>query len=229
MTYMLIAANVAIFAWTASLSADPQTAERFLLDWALIPALSTPVTFVTSQFLHGGVVHLLWNMWFLWLFGDNLEDEMGRPIYLTFYLGSGVAAGLAQVFAAPDSTIPMVGASGAIAGVMGGYLLLFPRARIDILVILLIFFRIVPVAAWMVLGLWLGLQLASGAATPADVGGVAYWAHAGGFFAGLMLTVPLWLAKGGVGYWRRTRGHPPHPEARYVLRRSPVPPAGRRR
>lgn len=225
-TYLLIAANVSIFAATAGVA--PPVVERFYLDWALIPALSTPATFLTSQFLHAGLMHLLGNMWFLWLFGDNLEDEMGHLPYLGFYLASGVAAGVAQVASAPGSTIPMIGASGAIAGVMGGYLLLFPRARVDILLILLIFFRIVPIPAWTVLGLWLGLQIASGAATPADIGGVAYWAHAGGFLAGLAGAVPLWLRRGGPAFWRRNEGHPPHPPARYATRRSPVPKAGRR-
>lgn len=225
-TYLLIAANAAIFAATA---AETAAAEQFYHHWALIPALSKPATFVTSQFLHAGLMHLLGNMWFLWLFGDNLEEEMGTLPYLGFYLASGVAAGLAQVAAAPSSTIPMIGASGAVAGVMGGYLLLFPRARIDILLILLIFFRIVPIPAWTVLVLWLGLQIASGVAAPADMGGVAYWAHAGGFLAGLAGTVPLWLRRGGPGFWRRTEGHPPHPAARYATRRSPVPKAGRRR
>jgi membrane associated rhomboid family serine protease len=123
----------------------------------------------------------------------------------------------------------MVGASGAIAGVMGGYLLLFPKARVDVLVIIVIFIRIFPVPAWIVLGLWFAIQLFSGAATPTDGGGVAYWAHAGGFLAGLMMTLPLWLRLGGPGFWSRTHGAPPHPEAAYRIRKSSIPSVRRRR
>jgi membrane associated rhomboid family serine protease len=111
---------------------------------------------------------------------------------------------------------------------MGGYLLLFPRARIDVLIIIVIFFRIFPVPAWAVLGLWFVLQVFNGAVTPTDGGGVAYLAHIGGFVAGLALTLPLWRRLGGPAYWRRTEGHPPHPEARYRLAPSSVPRVPRR-
>ncbi|MBJ3761811.1 rhomboid family intramembrane serine protease [Maribius pontilimi] len=228
-TLTLIAINVAVFLGTLPILASETTALPFLADWALIPAISAPLTFLTSQFLHGGFMHLAGNMWFLWLYGDNLEDEMGPLRFLGFYLACGIGAALAQTLSDPASTIPMVGASGAIAGVMGGYLLLFPKARIDILVILLVFFRVFPVPAWLVLGLWFAIQILSGAATPAGMGGVAYWAHAGGFIAGLALTWPLWRKLGGRAFWERTHGHPPHPEARYTTRRTPIPKAGRRR
>ena len=224
-TYALIAVNIAVFILTAPYLDNPY----FLADWALIPALFAPSTYITSQFLHGGILHLAGNMWFLWLFGDNLEDRMGRLTYLGFYLASGVAAGLGQAFSDPGSTIPMVGASGAIAGVMGGDLLLFPKARVDVLVIFLIFFRIFAIPAWIVLGIWFAIQIVSGASAPANMGGVAYWAHAGGFLAGLCLTFPLFLRLGGPVFWNRTHGAPPYPEADYRWRRSPIPSAGRRK
>ncbi|PZX15971.1 membrane associated rhomboid family serine protease [Palleronia aestuarii] len=228
-TYALIAANVAVFFATAPAFADPRALAALLERWALVPAISSPVTFLSSQFLHGGLMHLLGNMWFLWLFGDNIEEEMGPLPFLLFYLAAGVAAAIGQTLPDPGSTVPMVGASGAIAGVMGGYLLLFPRARVDILVILLIFFRIIPVPAWIVLGIWFALQILSGANTPAGAGGVAYWAHAGGFVAGIALTLPLFLRRGGPRYWRRTSGHPPHAPARYATRASTIPKVGRKR
>ncbi len=244
-TVALIAINVAVFALTAPLLGEP----RFMAQWALIPAFSAPWTFVTSQFLHGGILHLGGNMLFLWIFGDNLEDRMGRAGFLAFYLLSGVAAALAQVLPDPGSTIPMVGASGAIAGVMGGYLLLFPRARVDVLLIFIVFVKIVPVRAWAVLAIWFGFQLLSGATSPIEAGGVAYWAHAGGFVAGLVLAVPVWLRLGGPAFWRHGPGLPPHPRvarrdrtvrpARDIwvapgrpatgARRSPIPRAGRRK
>jgi membrane associated rhomboid family serine protease len=181
------------------------------------------------MFLHGGLMHLGGNMLFLWIFGDNLEDEMGHLGYLLFYLAGGAAAGMAQVASAPSSQVPMVGASGAIAAVMGGYLLMFPRARVDVLVILIVIFRVFPLPAWMMLGVWFGLQVFSATAAIADTGGVAYWAHAGGFAAGVLLTLPVWLRRGGPAYWQRTHGHPPHPEAHYRNVRTSVPRSGRRR
>jgi membrane associated rhomboid family serine protease len=228
-TYALIAANVAIFFYMLPLYADDRLILAFYAEWALIPAKGDWTGYLTSQFLHGGLMHLAGNMLFLWVFGDNMEDEMGHLPFLGFYLASGVAAGLAQTLPEPDSAVPMVGASGAIAGVMGGYLLLFPRARVDVLFIIVILIRIIPIPAWGVLGAWFLLQVWSGAATPTTGGGVAYWAHAGGFAAGLAMTVPLWLRLGGPAFWSRTHGTPPHPEARYRLGRSSVPAVRRRR
>ena len=228
-TLGLIVVNIAVFLATLPALGAEATAVPFLERWALIPAISAPLTFLTSQFLHGGFLHLAGNMWFLWLYGDNMEDELGPLKFLGFYLACGVAAAMGQTLSEPASTIPMVGASGAIAGVMGGYLLLFPKARVDILVIFVVFFRIFPIPAWIVLGLWLAIQVVSGVATPGGQGGVAYWAHAGGFIAGLILTYPLWRKLGGRAFWSRTDGHPPHPEAKYRSRRTSVPKAGRRR
>jgi membrane associated rhomboid family serine protease len=228
-TYALIAANIAIFLIMLPLHSDDRQLHAFYANWALIPAQGDPAGYVTSQFLHGGFWHLAGNMLFLWVFGDNIEDEMGHLPFLGFYLISGVAAGLAQTIADPDSTIPMVGASGAIAGVMGGYLLMYPKARVDVLIIFVVFFRIIPIPAWIVLGLWFGMQIFSGAATPTTEGGVAYWAHAGGFIAGMGMILPVWLRRGGTAYWNRTHGHPPHPEAEYRTRRTPIPSVKRRR
>ncbi len=228
-TWALIVLNVGLFiSYTAAFPNETQLA-RFYFEWGLVPRISAPETFVTSMFLHGGFMHLAGNMLFLWVFGDNLEDQMGHVGFLLFYLAGGLAAAFAQIASDPDSTVPMIGASGAIAGVMGGYLLLFPKARVDILIIIVIIFRIIPVPAWIVLSAWFGLQLLQGSIAPAEGGGVAYWAHAGGFAAGLLLTVPLWRKRGGVAFWRRTHGHPPNPEAQYRTVPSRVPVVRRRR
>ncbi|TCP41373.1 rhomboid family intramembrane serine protease [Rhodovulum marinum] len=231
--YALIAANVIVFLsyWGKLTDPDPEAVQYVFLRWALIPAaISEGINLhglFTSMFLHGGVMHLGGNMLFLWIFGDNLEEELGHLGFLAFYLAGGLAAGLAQYAMDPYSMVPMVGASGAIAAVMGGYLLLFPKARVDILIFLIVIIRILPVPAWLMLGLWFGLQVAGGAATPTDAGGIAYWAHAGGFVAGLGLMLPFWLRRGGPVFWARTHGHPPHPEIAY--RRTSIPRAGRRR
>jgi len=148
---------------------------------------------------------------------------MGHLRFALFYLASGIGAAALQIGADPASMVPMVGASGAIAGVMGGYLLLFPRARVDVLIIFIIFFRVFPVPAWAMLGLWFGIQLFSGVSTPSDMGGVAYWAHAGGFVTGLILAVPFWLTRGGRAFWQSNEGHPPHPAASYPLQKTRIP------
>lgn len=232
-TYALIAINVVVFISYWPLFSDPRALHLFFANWAMVPALVTQdgtyASLFTSMFLHGGWMHLAGNMLFLWIFGDNLEDEMGHLGYLGFYLAAGVGAGLAQVLSAPYSQIPTVGASGAIAGVMGGYLLLFPKARVDVLLIFIIFFKIIPVPAWIMLGIWFAIQLFSGIGADATSGGVAYWAHAGGFIVGLVLTLPLFLRHGGARYWHRTDGHPPHPAAKYTYQRSNIPKVRRRK
>jgi len=229
-TYALMAANIGVFLSYAGLFTDPRALALFFQTWGLVPATAwdLPFSFVTSMFLHGGLMHIGGNMLFLWIFGDNLEDEMGHAGFLGFYLACGVGAALFQVLADQGSHVPMVGASGAIAGVMGGYLLLFPRARVDVLLILIVIFRVIPVPAWAMLGFWFGLQVIAGIGTPTDQGGVAYWAHAGGFIVGLVLTAPLWLRLGGKQFWQRSEGHPPHPAALYRFRRSGVPGVRRR-
>lgn len=180
------------------------------------------------MFLHGGLAHLGGNMLFLFIFGDNIEDEFGHLGFLLFYLACGLIAGLTHYIAAPYSPVPTVGASGAIAGVMGGYLLLFPKARVDILIILVVIFRIFPIPAYVVLAVWFGMQIFGGLGSSADQGGVAYWAHAGGFLGGLLLALPLWLRHGGPAFWARNDGHPPHPEATYPVSTTRIPRIPRR-
>lgn len=232
-TWLLMAANIGIFLSYWPLFSDPVALNGFFGRWALFPVDVTQSGawggLLSSMFLHGGLMHLAGNMLFLWIFGDNLEDEMGHGGFLLFYLAAGVAAGMAHVLADPLSDIPTVGASGAIAGVMGGYLLLFPRAKVDVLLIFIVFFRIIPVPAWIMLGLWFALQLFGGVGAQTDTDGVAYWAHAGGFVVGAVLALPLFLRLGGPAFWTRTHGHPPHPEARYPDAVIGVPRAGRRR
>lgn len=152
-----------------------------------------PINFltpITSMFLHGGWGHLLGNGLFLWVFGNNVEDSMGRLRFVVFYLLCGLAAAAMQVVIEPSSPVPMVGASGAISGVLGGYLLLYPRVRVNMLFFLFIFIRVIPLPAYVVLLWWFGLQLLGGLPQLAEVGagaGVAFWAHIGGFVAGLAL------------------------------------------
>ncbi len=224
-TYALIIINVVVFVSTWHLSASPRELLEFYADYALVPIFLSEgngfTGLVTSMFLHGGLAHLAGNMLFLFIFGDNLEDEMGHVGFLAFYLAAGIAAGLIHYLSAPYSNVPTVGASGAIAGVMGGYLLLYPKARIDILVILIIIFKIFPVPAWIMLALWFAMQLVGGVGSDPTGGGVAYWAHAGGFVAGLILTIPTFLRLGGTRFWRVHHGHPPHPEADYSQTRVP--------
>lgn len=231
-TYALIALNVGIFLSYWPLFSDPRAINAFFFEWAMLPVLVTQEaayeSMFTSMFLHGGWMHLAGNMLFLWIYGDNMEEEFGHLGYLIFYLACGIAAAVTHVAAAPYSQVPTVGASGAIAGVMGGYLLLFPKARIDIFIFLIIIFRIIPIPAWIVLGLWFALQIFGGVGADPDQGGVAYWAHAGGFVAGILLTLPLFLRRGGTGYWDRTQGHPPHPEAKYKLVRTSIPRVSRK-
>ena len=166
---------------------------------------------ITSMFLHGSWLHLLGNMWFLWIFGNNIEDSMGHLRFVVFYLVCGLAAAMAQVLANPDSPIPMVGASGAISGVMGAYLLLFPRVRVYALIFLGFFFTSVGMPAWVMLGYWFLIQIFSGLVSfgAAAEGGVAFWAHAGGFVAGVVLIKlfvrPDYLQAHQSHHWRPRR------------------------
>lgn len=146
------------------------------------------VTVLTSMFLHGGWMHLIGNMWFLWVFGNNVEDSMGHVRFVVFYLLCGVLAAAAHIVSSPASAVPTVGASGAISGIMGAYLLLYPRVRVHTLLFFFIFVRILLLPAWVLLLLWFGFQLLSGTlAAGAAGGGVAFWAHVGGFVAGVAL------------------------------------------
>jgi membrane associated rhomboid family serine protease len=197
-TYLLIAVNVSVFIW--ELLQPAAELQALFLRLSVVPssvvenpfALDTFLDFVRSMFFHGGWTHLLGNMLYLWLFGDNLEDRMGIPLFLLFYFVSGFAASTAQILIDPSSSIPLIGASGAIAGVLGGYLLLFPGVRVRGIIPLGLFSRTATWPAWTVLGLWFVIQLLNGVislgvATGAT-GGVAFIAHVGGFLAGLVLT-----------------------------------------
>jgi membrane associated rhomboid family serine protease len=164
----------------------------------------------TSMFMHGSWMHLLGNMWFLWIFGNNVEDSMGRLRFVVFYLVCGLAAALAQVVANPASAIPMVGASGAISGVMGAYLVLYPRVRVYAMVPLGFFLTSVALPAWVMLGYWFLIQFVSGLADFAgDMGGVAFWAHIGGFVAGVVLVKLFarseYISAHGAHHWRPRR------------------------
>ncbi|NIN66387.1 MAG: rhomboid family intramembrane serine protease [Anaerolineae bacterium] len=196
--YALIALTVIVF--FLELVWGP-TAEELIYSWGAVPADLVQwrqhpwvlITLVTSIFLHGGWFHLIGNMLYLVIFGDNVEGIMGHKRYLAFYLGCGVTAGVAQVLMAPTSVIPGVGASGAIAGVLAAYLLCFPRARVFVGIPLLIYMQVIALPAVIVLGFWFVFQLLNGVATiamssEAMLGGVAWWAHIGGFIAGLILT-----------------------------------------
>jgi membrane associated rhomboid family serine protease len=225
--YALIIANAVVFlGYWLTLTTERELV-LFFYYWGLVPDAVTHGfqwhTVLTSMFLHGGWMHIIGNMLFLWIFGDNLEDQMGHLKFLGFYLLSGLAAAALQIAADPYSQVPMVGASGAVAGLMGGYLLMYPKARVDVLLFIIIFVRIIPVPAWLMLGVWLALQLFSGTFAPTDGGGVAYWAHVGGFLAGLVMVVPLWLARGGPAFWNRTHGKPDHPATQYEVTRSRIP------
>src|SRR5690606_62566 len=162
----------------------------------------------THMFLHGSWMHLLGNMWFLWLFGNDIEDSMSRPRFVAFYLLCGLAAAALQVFANPDSAIPMVGASGAISGVMGAYLVLFPRVRVYTLVPLGFFLTTIALPAWVMLIYWFVLQTIGGfASIGAEGGGVAFWAHVGGFVAGLVF-VKLFVQRNRLVTHERSRWQP---------------------
>lgn len=215
-TWALILVNVAIHLLVSVEYTTESALSDHYSDWAMIPARIGQGdglhTLVSSMFLHGDIFHLAGNMLFLWIFGDNMEDTLGHLGFLLFYLACGLVAALAQWGFDPASPIPVLGASGAIAGVMGGYLLLFPRARIDILVFLIVLIRILTIPAWLMLGLWFVFQVAAGVGTDPETDGVAYWAHIGGFAIGLVLMLPLWLARGGPAWWTQTHGHPPHPD-----------------
>ena len=199
-TWSLMALCVAVFLFQLGLDAEGE--RRFLFSYGAIPALITGAvlrppafaelpdwaTLITSAFLHGGFLHLGGNMLYLWIFGDNVEDAMGAVKFTIFYIICGAAAVLAHTAIDPDSVMPLVGASGAIAGVLGAYLMLYPRAQVRVLVIILIFVRFISLPAVAVLAGWLLLQFIAAPASLSGESGVAYFAHIGGFAAGLVLT-----------------------------------------
>ena len=146
-----------------------------------------PAHLLTSMFLHGSWMHLIGNMWFLWIFGNNIEDSMGRLRFIAFYLLTGLAAALGQVIANPAAAVPMVGASGAISGVMGAYLILYPKVKVYAFIPIFIFFTSIALPAWVMLGYWFVIQFVSGLVAMRGEAGVAFWAHIGGFVAGVVL------------------------------------------
>ena len=187
-TTALVVLNVLVFLLELS------QGEKFITDWAFIPARfsdepgADAVTIFTAMFMHGGWMHLIGNMVFLWIFGDNVEDRIGHVKFLIFYLLAGLAATFAQYYVSSNSAIPNVGASGAIAGVLGAYLLMFPQSRVNVL----LGRQIVAMPAFAVLGLWILFQIISGFTMSdqrGDVGGIAYMAHIGGFVAGLAMAL----------------------------------------
>jgi membrane associated rhomboid family serine protease len=193
---LIIGLNVVAFLW--ELAQGPDLKDVFYL-YGIVPLrYSNPeiaahftgfgqyLPFLTSMFLHGGFLHIIMNMWFLYIFGDNIEDRLGHIRYLIFYLFCGVAAGLIHLFTNWNSNVPTIGASGAISGVMGAYLLLYPRSKILTLVFIFFFIQFIEIPAFIFLGIWILLQLLSASFTPNNVGGVAFWAHIGGFVAGLI-------------------------------------------
>jgi membrane associated rhomboid family serine protease len=204
-TWALLAICVLVFLWQISLGREGF--HRLLFSLGVIPGVlfgharlppelelvPPALTVVTSMFLHGGWLHLAGNLLYLWIFGDNIEDRMGRLRFLVFYLFCGVAAVFAQAVPEPEVLVPMVGASGAISGVLGAYLLLFPQARVRVLVPVGFVLTVLRLPAVWVLGLWFLVQLIASLTAPAGEGGVAFRAHLGGFVAGLVLT-PLFLA-----------------------------------
>ncbi len=202
-TLLLILANVAIFAYQSTL--PPHARQAFDTSFATVPSHVSGwfsghgtwngalLPFVTSMFLHGGFLHLAFNMLFLWIFGDNVEDFLGHFQFLLFYFVCGIAAGVLHVIANLHSNLPALGASGAISGVMGAYMVLFPRSR----VLTLVFVFLVPIPAVIFLGLWIALQFLNGISTLGVIttGGVAWWAHVGGFLAGAIIAVGARIRK----------------------------------
>ncbi len=221
-TLAIVIVCVIVFAFELGRLADGGAGalDAFVTEWGVVPVellaavragswLSMEVaTLLTSQFLHGDLLHIAGNLLFLWIFGNNIEERFGRLRFLGFYLAGGIVAGLTQVAIAPDSTIPTIGASGAIAATLGAYLVLFPRARVTSLVFLVFFYQLIDVPAIIVLAFWFVLQLVDGFASlgPSDAtGGVAFFAHIGGFVFGALVAL-LVRAAGRGGPLRATVG-----------------------
>lgn len=191
---LLIIVNLAVFTYEFSLG---RAQDQFIYTYGVIPAQLVAEGFTAEQlvrlttvmFLHGGWFHVLSNMLYLWIFGDNVEDRMGHFKYLVFYLLTGYIATIAHVLYAPLSKVPLIGASGAVAGVLGAYLILYPRAKVLTLVFIFIFIQIIPIPAVVFLGIWFVLQILSGTASTSGqtAQSVAFWAHIGGFTAGMLL------------------------------------------
>ena len=199
-TVSLVALNVLVYLYQWTLGPEPET--RFVLQFGVIPYEITHFQYVgavtkfspvpryltplTAMFVHGGLLHLAGNMLYLWIFGNNVEDALGHGRFMLFYLASGLAASAVHILVYPDSTMPIIGASGAIAGVLGAYFLMYPRARVTTLVFVFIIIRLVKIPAGLLLGAWLVLQMVSAASSQP---GVAWFAHIGGFLTGIVLLV----------------------------------------
>ena len=187
-TYTIIGINSLVFIYQYFIL-PPELLGHIISTYALTPATPSVITVFTSMFMHGGLMHIIFNMWFLWIFGDNIESVLGHKRYVLFYLLCGVGAALAQIQINTGSQIPMVGASGAIAGVLGAYLIRFPRATVHVLVILIIFITFIRVPAMVVIGIWFLSNLTAGLGTLGieETGGTAWFAHLGGFVSGVVL------------------------------------------
>jgi membrane associated rhomboid family serine protease len=207
LTVAFIVVCVAVFIWQVSLDAD--AAVKAVFAFGMVPAvlfgsaslpddvaiLPPAATVLTSMFLHGSLMHLLGNMLYLWIFGNNVEDAMGSMRFVVFYLLCGTVAAMTQAIAAPVAEIPMIGASGAISGVLGAYILLDPHARVRIVIPIGFYPHLTYLPAMLALGLWMGLQIMSSLMTPPDQGGTAWFAHIGGFVAGMLL-IPFFKRRG---------------------------------
>lgn len=209
MTLFLIAANVAVFIHQITL--PPKAFDAFINTYGVIPShiqmalagrrytlMDALYPLFTCMFVHGGFLHIIGNMWFLWIFGDNVEDEFGAVPYLFFYLFCGIVSGITQVAFSWGSHIPSVGASGAISGVLAAYVILFPRAKVLTLVPLLFFWFTARISAWVFIGIWFLLQFLSGLGSlgAINTGGVAWWAHVGGFAMGALITLGVKVSRG---------------------------------
>jgi membrane associated rhomboid family serine protease len=213
-TLLLIVVNALVFFFELSL--PPRAGQELMMEFGMIPArlrlaLASPrvplsgavFPLFTSMFLHGGWLHIIGNMWFLWIFGDNVEDRLGHLRYLGFYLICGVGAGLVHTIFNWNSSLPSVGASGAISGVMGAYIVLFPRSRVLTLIPLIIFWFTVELPAYLLLGYWFLIQFFSGLGSLGlkQAGGVAWWAHIGGFLLGVFLIGVMQPKRRAAGFY----------------------------
>ena len=197
-TYGLIGLNLFIFLFQFSMGmSDPEAEVVFIYTYGLIPAEFSILNIFTSMFLHGGISHIIGNMWFLWIFGDNVESVLGHIKYALFYILCGILAAVTQILIEPSSQIALIGASGGIAGVLGLYMMRFPHARVHVFVFIIIFFTTFRVPAIIVLGFWFFNQLTNGMGTLGidTTGGVAWFAHIGGFITGIMLNQAFKLIK----------------------------------
>jgi membrane associated rhomboid family serine protease len=192
-TLSIIAANVAVFLFQLSLGLNSYAGNRFIMHYGLVPDRFHYSSVITSMFIHGGFLHIAGNMWFLWIFGRGVEDLLGHAKYLLLYFACGIAGALLFVLLSSNSPIPTVGASGAIAGVMGAYLIKFPRAHIVTLVFIVIFITTIDIPAAFLLLYWFAIQFFSGVGSVGysqmSQGGVAWFAHVGGFIAGMLLVM----------------------------------------